>query len=161
MATRSGDLAPEALLYLLKSGLFDVASLETMLYERSGLLGLSGVSSDMRLLQDSEEPGAIAAVKQFVYAMTKYIGAYAAVLGGLDALVFTGGIGEHSHQARAALCRQLASLGVRLDEDANRSGGAVISAPEGRVSVRVIATNEELMIARHTRALVDSPADGR
>ena len=161
MATRSGDLAPEALLYLLKSGLFDVASLETMLYERSGLLGLSGIGGDMRVLQDSAEPGAIFAVKQFVYAMTKYIGSYAAVLGGLDALVFTGGIGEHSHQVRAALCRQLASLGVLLDEDANRAGGAVISAPEGRVSVRVIATNEELMIARHTRALVDSAAEGR
>ena len=93
--------------------------------------------------------------------MTKYVGAYAAVLGGLDALVFTGGIGEHSHQVRAALGRQLASLGVLLDEDANRSGNAVISAAEGRVSVRVIATNEELVIARHTLALVDSAANGR
>lgn len=161
MATRSGDVPPEALLYLLKGGRLDVASLETMLYERSGLLGLSGISGDMRVLQDSEEPGAIAAVKQFVYAMTKYVGAYAAVLGGLDALVFTGGIGEHSHQVRAALCRQLASLGVVLDEDANRSGSAVVSTAEGRVSVRVIATNEELMIARHTLALLDSAADGR
>ena len=161
MAARSGDVPPEALLYLLKSGRFDVASLETMLYERSGLLGLSGISGDMRVLQDSEEPGAIAAVKQFVYAMTKYVGAYAAVLGGLDALVFTGGIGEHSHRVRDALCRQLASLGVVLDEDANRSGDAVISGHESRVSVRVIATNEELMIARHTLALLDSAVDGR
>ena len=161
MAARSGDVPPEALLYLLKSGRFDVASLETMLYERSGLLGLSGISGDMRVLQDSEEPGAIAAVKQFVYAMTKYVGAYAAVLGGLDALVFTGGIGEHSHQVRDTLCRQLASLGVVLDEDANRSGDAVISGHESRVSVRVIATNEELMIARHTLALLDSAVDGR
>ena len=161
MATRSGDVPPEALLYLLKSGLFDVASLETMLYERSGLLGLSGISGDMRVLQDSAEPGAVNAVKQFVHAMTKYVGAYAAVLGGLDALVFTGGIGQHSHQVRSALCRQLASLGVLLDEDASRSGDAVISAPEGQVSVRVIATNEELMIARHTLALVGSVADGR
>ena len=161
MATRSGDVPPEALLYLLKSGQFDVASLETMLYERSGLLGLSGISGDMRMLQDSAEPGAIFAVGQFVHAMTKYVGAYAAVLGGLDALVFTGGIGEHSHQVRAALGRQLASLGVLLDEDANRSGNAVISAAEGRVSVRVIATNEELVIARHTLALVDSAANGR
>ena len=161
MATRCGDVPPEALLYLLKSGLFDVASLETMLYERSGLLGLSGISGDMRVLQDSAEPGAVNAVKQFVHAMTKYIGAYAAVLGGLDALVFTGGIGEHSHQVRAALCRRLASLGVVLDENANRSGGAVISAPEGRVWVRVIATNEESMIARHTLALVDGAAQGR
>ena len=161
MATRSGDIPPDALLYLLRSRQFDVASLEKMLYERSGLLGLSGISGDMRVLQDSEEPAAIEAVKQFVYAMTKYVGAYAAVLGGLDALVFTGGIGEHSHQVRAALCRQLASLGVVPDEDANRSGDAVISAPASRVSIRVIATDEELMIARHTLALMDSAADGR
>jgi len=161
MATRSGDIPPDALLYLLRSRQFDVASLEKMLYERSGLLGLSGISGDMRVLQDSEEPAAIEAVRQFVYAMTKYVGAYAAVLGGLDALVFTGGIGEHSHQVRAALCRQLASLGVALDEDANRSGSAVISASQSQVSVRTIATNEELMIARHTLALLDSAADGR
>ncbi len=160
MATRCGDIPPDALLYLLRSRQFDIASLEQTLYERSGLLGLSGISGDMRVLQDSELPDAIAAVKQFVYAMTRYVGAYAAVLGGLDALVFTGGIGQHSHQVRAALCRQLASLGVVLDEDANRAGGDVISAPESRVSVRVIAANEELMIARHTLALVDGAAPG-
>ena len=156
MATRSGDIPPEALLYLLRSRRFDIASLEKMLYEQSGLLGLSGISGDMRMLQDSDEPDAIAAVRQFVYAMTKVVGAYAAVLGGLDALVFTGGIGEHSHQVRAALCRQLASLGLVLDEDANRSGSAVISASGSRVSVRVIAANEALMIARHTLAALDA-----
>ena len=161
MATRSGDVPPDALLYLLRSRQFDIASLEKMLYERSGLLGLSGISGDMRVLQDSAEPDAIKAVAQFVYAMTKYVGAYAAVLGGLDALVFTAGIGEHSHQVRAAVCRQLASLGVVLDEPANLAGGAIVSAPESRVSVRVIAADEELMIARHTLALLDAPADGR
>ena len=161
MATRSGDVPPDALLYLLRSRQFDIASLEKMLYERSGLLGLSGISGDMRVLQDSAEPDAIKAVAQFVYAMTKYVGAYAAVLGGLDALVFTAGIGEHSHQVRAAVCRQLASLGVVLDEPANLAGGAIVSAPESRVSVRVIATDEELMIARHTLALLDAPADAR
>ena len=160
MATRSGDIPPDALLYLLRSRQFDIASLETMLYERSGLLGLSGISGDMRVLQDSTEPEAIKAVAQFVYAMTKYAGAYAAVLGGLDALVFTGGIGEHSHQVRSALCRQIASLGVVLDDEANRSGSAVISAPDSRVSVRVVATNEELMIVRHTLALLDGATDG-
>ena len=158
MATRSGDIPPEALLYLLRSRQFDVASLESALYERSGLLGLSGISGDMRVLQDSREPGAIKAVSQFVHAMTKFVGAYAAVLGGLDALVFTGGMGEHSHQLRSALCRQLASLGVVLDECANRSGAAVISACASRVAVRVIAANEELMIARHTLALLDVTA---
>ncbi len=161
MATRSGDIPPDVLLYLLRSGQFDIASVEKMLYERSGLLGLSGISGDMRVLQDSQEPGAICAVRQFAYAMTKYIGAYAAVLDGLDALVLTGGIGEHSHQVRAALCRQLASLGVVLDEEANRSGSAVISAPQSRVSIRVIATNEALVIARHTLALLDNAAEGR
>jgi acetate kinase len=153
MATRSGDVPPEALLYLLRSHLFDVASLEKMLYERSGLLGLSGISGDMRLLQDSVEPGAIQAVKHLVHAMTKCVGAYAAVLGGLDALVFTAGVGQHSHQLRSALCRQLASLGVVLDERANLAGGPLISSPDSRVSVHVIPTNEELMIARHTLAL--------
>lgn len=161
MATRSGDVPPDALLYLLRSGQLDAASLEKTLYERSGLLGLSGLSGDMRVLQDSAEPGAIRAVAQLVYAMTKYIGAYAAVLGGLDALVFTAGIGEHSHQVRAALCRQLASLGVVLDERANLAGSALVSAPASRVSVRVIATNEELMIARHTLALLDRSTGGR
>ena len=161
MATRSGDVPPDALLYLLRSRQFDIASLEKMLYERSGLLGLSGISGDMRLLQDSEAPGAIAAVAQLVHAMTKYVGAYAAVLGGLDALVFTGGIGEHSHPVRAALCRQLASLGVVLDEQANRAGEALVSGPASRVSVRVIATDEALMIARHTLALLDEPALAR
>ncbi len=156
MATRSGDIPPDALLYLLRSRQFDIASLEKMLYERSGLLGLSGISGDMRVLQDSAEPDAIKAVAQFVYAMTKYVGAYAAVLGGLDALVFTAGIGEHSHQVRAAVCRQLASLGVVLDEPANLAGGAIVSGPESRVTVRVIATDEELMIARHTLALLDA-----
>ena len=159
MATRSGDVPPDALLYLLRSRQFDIASLEAMLYERSGLLGLSGLSGDMRVLQDSVAPEAIRAVSQFVYAMTKFVGAYAAVLGGLDALVFTGGIGEHSYQVRCALCRKLASLGIVLDEDANRSGSAVISVPASRVVVRVIATNEELMIARHTLALLDGAAE--
>ena len=161
MATRSGDIPPDALLYLLRSGQFDIASLETMLYERSGLLGLSGISGDMRILQDNPAPDAIRAVAQYVHAMTKFMGAYAAVLGGLDALVFTGGIGEHSYQVRSALCGRIASLGVVLDEGANRSGSAVISTPESRVVVRVIATNEELMIARHTLALLDSAPDGR
>ena len=158
MATRCGDIPPDALLYLLRSGRFDVATLEKALYERSGLLGLSGISGDMRVLQDSPEPDAIRAVRQFVHAMTKYVGAYAAVLGGLDALVFTAGIGEHSHQVRAALCAQLASLGVVLDERANLAGSAIVSAHESRVSVRVIATNEELMIARHTLAVLDGSA---
>ncbi|MGD0431506.1 MAG: acetate/propionate family kinase [Acetobacteraceae bacterium] len=154
MATRAGDVPAGALFYLLRRKLFDDVSLETMLYERSGLLGLSGISGDMRKLQQSEDPRAIAAVAHFVYAMTKYAGAYAAVLGGLDAFVFTAGIGENSAPLRAALCAKLAWLGVKLDERANVSGGPRISTPDSRVSVWVIPTNEELMIAQHTMALV-------
>ena len=154
MATRSGDVPLGALFYLLRRKLFDDASLEKMLYERAGLLGLSGISDDMRVLQESRDPRAVAAVEYFVYAMTKYAGAYAAVLGGLDAFVFTAGIGEHSAAVRAALCAKLAWLGVILDEQANTSGGPCISAPDSGVSVWVIPTNEELMIAQHTLALV-------
>jgi acetate kinase len=104
MATRSGDVPQDALLYLLRRKLFDEAALEKMLYERSGLLGLSGISGDMRVLQESTDPRAIGAVAYLVYAMAKYAGAYAAVLGGLDALVFTAGIGENSVPVRARGC---------------------------------------------------------
>jgi len=154
MATRSGDVPQDALLYLLRRKLFDEVGLEKMLYERSGLLGLSGISGDMRVLQESTDPRAVEAVTYFVYAMAKYAGAYAAVLGGLDAFVFTAGIGEHSAAVRAALCAKLAWLGVKLDERANTSGGPRISAPDSGVSVWVIPTNEELMIAQHTLALL-------
>ncbi len=154
MATRSGDVPSDAVFYLLRRKLFDNASLEKMLYERAGLLGLSGISDDMRVLQESRDPRAVGAVEYFVYAMTKYTGAYAAVLGGLDAFVFTAGIGEHSAPVRAALCVKLAWLGVKLNEQANTSGGPCISAPDSSVSVWVIPTNEELMIAQHTLALI-------
>ncbi len=156
MATRSGDIPPGALFYLLRRKLFDDASLEKMLYERAGLLGLSGFSGDMRVLQESTDPNAMAAVEHFVYAMTKYAGAYAAVLGGLDAFVFTAGIGENSVPVRAALCSKLACLGVTLDEEANASGGPRISAPGSAVSAWVIPTDEEYMIAQYTSSLMDS-----
>jgi len=110
----------------------------------------------MRVLQDSTDPLAVAAVEYLVYAMTKYAGAYTAVLRGLDAFVFTAGIGEHSAPVRAALCAKLAWLGVKLDERANTSGGPCISAADSGVSVWVIPTNEELMIAQHTLALLSS-----
>ncbi len=154
MATRSGDVPPGVLFYLLRHKLYDDASLEKMLYEHAGLLGLSGSSGDMRVLQESTDPHAVAAVEHFVYAMMKYTGAYTAVLGGLDAFVFTAGIGENSAPVRAALCGKLAWLGVKLDAQANAAGGPRISAPGSSVSVWVIPTNEELMIAQHTLALV-------
>jgi acetate kinase len=152
MATRSGDVPIDVLFYLLRSKKFDDVSLEKMLYERSGLLGLSGISGDMRELEASKDPRAAAAIDYFVYTMTKFAGAYAAVLGGLDAFVFTAGIGEHSGRVRAALSRNLAWLGVELDERANATGGPRISASGSAVSVWVIPTDEELMIAQHTLA---------
>jgi acetate kinase len=154
MATRSGDVSQDALLYLLRTRRFDEASLEEMLFQRSGLLGLSGTSGDMRVLQDSDDPRARFAVECFVYAMQKYSGAYASVLGGLDAFVFTAGIGENSAPVRAALCERLGWLGVRLDAAANAAGGPRISTPDSKVSVWVIPTDEELMIAQHTLALL-------
>jgi len=154
MATRSGDVPQDLLLYLLRRKLFDDASLQAMLSERSGMLGLSGISGDMRVLQDSDDPRAVAALAYFVYAMTKYVGAYVSVLGGLDALVFTAGVGEHSAPVRAALCAKLGWLGVALDSPANLSGGPRISTADSPVSVWVIPTDEELMIAQHTLALV-------
>jgi acetate kinase len=154
MATRSGDVPAAALFYLLRRKLFDDVSLEKMLYEHAGLLGLSGTSGDMRVLQESADPRAVAAVEYFVYAMAKYAGAYTSVLGGLDAFVFTAGIGEHSAPVRAALCDKLAWLGVKLDAQANASGGPRISTPDSAVSVWIIPTDEELMIAQHTLTLV-------
>ena len=156
MATRSGDVPPDVLCYLLRRKLFDDASLEKMLYERAGLLGLSGLSGDMRVLQESREFRAVAAMEYFVYAMMKYAGAYASVLGGLDAFVFTAGIGEHSVPVRAALCDKLAWLGVKLDQPANASNGPRISTVDSDVSAWVIPTNEELMIAQHTQTLVNA-----
>lgn len=158
MATRSGDVPQDALLFLLRTKRFDEASLEKMLSERSGLLGLSGISGDMRELLDSDDPRAKAAIECFVYAMQKYTGAYASVLGGLDAFVFTAGIGENSAPVRAALCERLGWIGVRLDAAANAAGGPRISTPESSVSVWVIPTDEERMIAQHTLAMLHRTA---
>ncbi len=156
MATRSGDVPPEVLFYLLRGKLFDAAALETMLYKHSGLLGLSGLSGAMEVLEASNDPRAVAAIEHFVYAATKYAGAYAAVLGGLDAFVFTGGIGEHSASVRAAICQKLAWLGAELDADANSANEARISSPQSRISVWVVPTDEEVVIARQTLAVVGS-----
>jgi acetate kinase len=154
MTTRSGDIPQDLLFYLLRTKLFDDQSLEKMLYERSGLLGLSGFSGDMRELEVSADPRAAHAIAYFVYAMTKVVGAYTSVLGGLDALVFTAGIGENSAPVRAGLCDALGWLGVTLDEAANQANGPRISTADSRVSVWVIPTNEELMIAQHTLAVI-------
>jgi acetate kinase len=158
MATRSGDVPPEVLFYLLRAKVFDAASLEEIFYQRSGLLGLSETTGDMKTLQDSDDPRAIAAVEHFVYSMTKFSGAYASVLDGLDAFVFTGGIGENSAKVRAALCSKLEWLGVKIDAAANASSATCISTPDSRVSVWVIPTDEEFMIAHHTWQCVKGEA---
>jgi acetate kinase len=153
MATRSGDVPVDAIFYLLRAKKYSLEELETALYARAGLLGLSGESGDMRLLQHSENPQAKLSVDYLVHAMTKFVGAYAAILGGLDALIFTAGIGENSPIVRAKLCRRLAWLGLELDEAANAANGPRISTAASRVSAFVIPTDEELMIALHTLEL--------
>jgi acetate kinase len=157
MATRCGGLDPHILLFLLKSRKFSAAELEITLNQKSGLLGLSGISGDMRVLKASKAPAAAAAIDYLVYQIVKFAGAYAAVLGGLDALVFTAGIGEDDAQLRAKVLAKLAWMGAKLDADANDRNGPRISTEDSKISVWVIPTNEELMIARHTAAMVGAP----
>jgi acetate kinase len=153
MGTRCGDLDPAVPLHLLGRPGMDVPAVSDLLHRHSGLLGLSGLSADMRDLLDaaSRDPRAAEAVEAFCYQLRKYIGAYAAVLGGLDALVFTAGIGEHSAAVRARTCEGLHFLGIRLDPDRNARHAPVISPDHAPVTVRVIPTDEDVMIARHTR----------
>jgi acetate kinase len=127
---------------------------EAMLYKESGLLGISGVSNDMRELEASNEPAARLAIDYFVYQAAKEIGALAAVLGGVDALVFTAGIGEHSAAIRKRICTASAWLGIELDDAANAKKGPCISSARSRATAWVIPTNEELMIARHTASVL-------
>jgi acetate kinase len=154
MGTRPGALDPGVVLYLFQSLGLSAGDVEAMLYKKSGLLGLSGISNDMRDLLASTEPSAALAIDYFVYRVSKEIGALAAVLGGLDALVFTAGIGENSSEIRKRICDASAWLGLELDQDANRGKGPRLSREGSRVSVWVIPTNEELVIARHTGALL-------
>jgi acetate kinase len=152
MGTRPGDLDPGVLLHLLRERRYTLAELDDVLTRQSGLLGVSNISADVRTLLDrrDDEPAAAEAIELFVYLAKKAIGALAAVLDGLDTLVFTGGIGEHAASVRAEIARGLAYLGVELDSKRNAAGVPVISADGGGVVVRVIAANETLMIARHT-----------
>jgi acetate kinase len=151
MGTRPGQLDPGVLLYLMDEHGMDARALEQLLYHESGLLGVSGVSSDMRVLLDSDDPRAREAIDLFVYRLCRELGALAAALGGLDALVFTAGIGEHAAPIRAAVCRGAAWLGIELDEAANANGGPRISTRAARTSAWVVPTDENRMIARHTR----------
>ncbi len=158
MGTRPGALDPGVLLYLVKQHGISASELEHLLYHESGLLGLSGVSNDMRVLLESTEPRARLAVDYFVHQVAKQIGALAAVLGGVDGLVFTAGIGEHAPGIRARILRASAWLGVATDSAANTRGGPRISTADSTVSAWVIPTNEELMIARHTHAILSRQA---
>jgi acetate kinase len=156
MGRRCGALDPGVVLYLIKEKGMDYEALSDLLYRRSGLLGVSGISDDMRELLASSSPGAKKAVDLFVYRVVRETGSLGAALGGLDVLVFTGGIGEHAAPIREGVCRGLSWLGVRMDQAANEAGERRISAPGSDVDVLVIPTDEDLMVARHTRAVVGS-----
>lgn len=156
MGTRCGSLDPGVILYLIDELGMDARAIEQLIYQQSGLLGVSGVSSDMRTLEASDAPGAAAAIDLFVYRIGRELGSLAAAMGGLDAIVFTAGIGENSRSLRARVCADAAWLDVALDAAANERNGPCISAPGSRVRAWVIPTNEEVMIARHTRRVLDS-----
>jgi acetate kinase len=154
MGTRTGALDPGVVLYLIQERGYDGAAIEKLLYKESGLLGVSGISNDMRDLLASDAPRAAEAVDLFVYQIAKYLGALTAALEGIDALVFTAGIGENAPEIRERVCRRASWLGIELDAEANARGGPRISTETSPVSAWVIPTNEERMIAIHTaRAL--------
>ena len=156
MGARSGDLDPGLLLYLMDEKGYDARQLERLLHYRSGLLGVSGISSDMKTLLEkmASEPHAAQAVELFCYIARKHIGSLTAVLGGIDTLVFTGGIGERAAPVRSMICHGLEYLGIRLDPKKNEAHADVISPEDADCTVRMIHTNEDLVIARHTRDLL-------
>ncbi len=154
MGTRCGTIDPGVVLYLMDELGMEARAIEKLLYQQSGLLGVSGISSDMRTLLASTDPRARRAVDLFVYRIARELGSLAAALGGLDGLVFTAGIGERAAAIRERVCRDAAWLGLELDAAANQAGGPRISTAASRLSAWVIPTNEELMIARHTRSVL-------
>lgn len=156
MGTRSGTLDPGVLLHLMDAYGMDARDLENILYKESGLLGVSGISSDMRVLLASDDPHAAEAVELFVYRIKRELGSLAAALGGLDALIFTGGIGENAAPIRERVCRGANWLGIEFDEKANQAGGPRITDKGSRVRAWVIHTDEELTIALHTRRVLAS-----
>jgi len=156
MATRSGDLDPGVLLYLLRTRGLSADALSRIVNVEGGLAGISGTTGDMRTLLDryDGDPHAAEAVEIFCYQVSKAVGAMATALGGLDALVFTGGIGEHAVAVRSRVCARLAWTGIALDETRNAAHAAIISRPDASVVVRIVPANEEVMLARHLRALL-------
>jgi len=160
MSTRSGDLDPGVILYLLRSRGFSTGELDDAINRRGGLLGISESTGDVRdlLTASSTDNRAKEAIDVFCYQATKFIGAYSAALGGIDALVFTGGIGEHSPDVRARICEKLEFLGVQIDPRLNQANAPTISAAQSRVRIRTLKTREEIMIARHVRrSLTNTP----
>jgi acetate kinase len=154
MGTRPGQIDPGVLLYLIAQKGMPVKEVEDLLYRQSGLKGLSGISNDMRELEASTSPTAALAIDYFVYRIALNAGMLAAALNGLDAFIFTAGIGENSSTIRARVAEKLAWLGIDFDADANKAGGPLISKPRSKVAAYVIGTDEELMIARHTVSLL-------
>lgn len=157
MGSRSGAIDPGVLLYLMDELHMDARAIENLLYRRSGLFGVSGISADMRELLESGDPRAEQAIDLYVYRIGREIGSLAAALGGLDSVVFTAGIGEHAAPVRERIGRATAWLGVEIDPDANAAHGPRVSTPASRVSAWVIPTDEELMIATHTLAVLVQP----
>jgi acetate kinase len=156
MGTRCGQIDPGVLIYLMQQQGLTLVQVEDLLYHHSGLKGLSGLSNDMRELLISDQPGAKVAIDYFVYRIGRELGSLVALLGGLDALVFTAGIGEHAAPIRARVGRDAAWLGIVIDEEANRRSELRISAEGQGPSVWVIPTDEELMIARQTLRLIQA-----
>ncbi len=156
MGTRSGDIDPGILLYLMKEKNYGKDRIERLVNLEAGLLGVSGISSDMKTLLDKrrDEPHADEAIEMFCYQIRKYVGSFAAVLGGIDTFVFTGGIGENAAPVRWGVCHGLVHLGIRLDPERNNANAGTISTPDSRCVVRVLPTKEDLMIARHTYKLI-------
>jgi acetate kinase len=154
MGTRPGQIDPGVLLYLIQQKGMDAGAVQELLYHDCGLKGISGVSNDMRELLASATPGAALAVDYFVYRVALQTGMLASALGGLDAFVFTAGVGENSPVIRARIAERLGWLGAELDSAANGAAGTVISTPKSRVAIYVVPTDEELMIARHTLKVV-------
>jgi acetate kinase len=154
MGTRCGSLDPGVILYLIAEKGYDVKALERLFYHDSGLRGLSGISNDVRVLSESDRPEAKLALDCFVYRVNRELGALSAAMGGIDALVFTAGIGERSPEIRAEVCARAGWLGLQLDQQANLAGGPRISTADSAVSAWVIPTDEEMMIARHTESLL-------
>lgn len=154
MGTRCGSIDPGLILHLMESYKFGVKEMTQLLYKESGLLGVSGISQDMRTLLASDRPEAKEAIELFCYRIVRELGSLSAAAGGLDAIVFTGGIGEHNPGLRNSICQQAKWQGVVLDPEANARGDLRISAPDSAVDVMVIPTNEEWMIAHHAQTLL-------